>query len=100
MPLYALRLRPRNLQAATVTWNKRGGPVPRFMDVHDDLKLPTEAIEQITQDTKDGKYDEFGVRQLELFHNAEGKVYCLLEPLCRRIPSQAESRHRPARILH
>ena len=49
------------------------------MDVHDDLKLPTEAIEQITQDTKDGKYDEFGVRQLELFHNAEGKVYCLLE---------------------
>jgi hypothetical protein len=36
-------------------------------------------ILQITRDTKDAKADEFGVRQLELFHNAEGKVYCLLE---------------------
>jgi hypothetical protein len=23
--------------------------------------------------------DQFGVRQLELYHNADGKVYCLLE---------------------
>jgi hypothetical protein len=53
--------------------------VPRFMDFHDDLKLPGEAIEQITQETKDGKADQFGVRQIELFHNADGKVYCLLE---------------------
>jgi hypothetical protein len=53
--------------------------VPTFMDFHDDLKLPGEAIEQITRDTKDSKSDEFGVRQVELFHNAEGKVYCLLE---------------------
>ncbi len=43
------------------------------------LKLPTEAIDQIAQDTKDGKADGFGVRQVELFHNADGKVYCLLE---------------------
>jgi hypothetical protein len=49
------------------------------MDFHDDLKLPAEAITQITQDTKDEKADEFGVRQMELFHNADGKVYCLLE---------------------
>jgi hypothetical protein len=49
------------------------------MDFHDDLKLPHEAIEQITQDTKDSKSDEFGVRQVELFHNTDGKVYCLLE---------------------
>ena len=49
------------------------------MDFHDDLKLPSEVILQITRDTKDAKADEFGVRQLELFHNAEGKVYCLLE---------------------
>jgi len=53
--------------------------MPKFMDYHDDLKLPSEAIAQITQDTKDAKSDEFGVRQLELFHNTEGKVYCLLD---------------------
>ena len=53
--------------------------MPQFMDFHDDLKLPGEAIQQITQDTKDEKADEFGVRQVELFHNADGKVYCLLE---------------------
>jgi hypothetical protein len=49
------------------------------MDYHDHLLLPDEAIEQITQDTKDGKADAFGVRQVELFHNSDGKVYCLLE---------------------
>ena len=53
--------------------------MPQFMDFHDDLKLPDEAIQQITQETKDGKYDQFGVRQIELFHNANGHVYCLLE---------------------
>lgn len=53
--------------------------MPTFMDFHDDLKLPPEAIESIGQGTKDGVYDEFGVRQLELFHNPDGKVYCLLE---------------------
>jgi hypothetical protein len=49
------------------------------MDFHDHLALPDEAIQQITQETKDGTADQFGVRQIELFHNAEGKVYCLLE---------------------
>jgi hypothetical protein len=49
------------------------------MDFHDDLQLPDEAIQQITQETKDHKSDEFGVRQVELFHNADGKVYCLLD---------------------
>ncbi len=53
--------------------------MPQFMDFHDDLKLPDEAIRQITQETKDRKSDEFGVRQVELFHNADGKVYCLVE---------------------
>ena len=53
--------------------------MPRFMDYHDDLKLPQSAIDQLTQATKDGATDEFGVRQVELFHNADGKVYCLLE---------------------
>ena len=55
--------------------------MPRFMDYHDDLKLPPEAIEQIAQGTRDGVSDEFGVRQVELYHNADGKVYCLLEDI-------------------
>ncbi len=53
--------------------------MPRFMDVHDDLKLPAEAIKQFTQETRDGVTDEFGVRQVELFHNDDGKVFCLLD---------------------
>jgi hypothetical protein len=53
--------------------------MPQFMDFHEDLKLPAEAIEQIGQGTRDGAVDEFGVRQVELFHNADGKVYCLLD---------------------
>jgi hypothetical protein len=53
--------------------------MPQFMDYHDDLKLPAEAIEQIAQGARDGATDEFGVRQIELYHNADGRVYCLLE---------------------
>jgi len=59
--------------------NGRDNDVPRFMDYHDDLKLPAEAIEQIAQGTRDGTADELDVRLNELFHNADGKVYCLLE---------------------
>ena len=53
--------------------------MPRFMDYHDDLKLPQGAIDQIAQGARDGATDEFGVCQLELYHNPDGKVYCLLE---------------------
>ncbi len=53
--------------------------MPTFMDFHDDLKLPDEALRNITKETEEGKVDRFGVRQVELFHNPEGKVYCLLE---------------------
>lgn len=53
--------------------------MPQYMDFHDGLKLPQEAVEQITSDAKAHKADEFGVRQVELYHNAEGKVYCLLD---------------------
>jgi hypothetical protein len=53
--------------------------MPQFMDYHDDLKLPAAAIEQIAQGARDGATDEFGVRQIELYHNADGRVYCLLE---------------------
>jgi len=53
--------------------------MPRFMDYHGDLKLPAEAIAQITDDTRHAKADQFGVRQIELYHNAQGNVYCLLD---------------------
>lgn len=53
--------------------------MPQFMDYHSDLKLPTEAIQGLTEATRNGDTDEFGVRQVELFHNADGNVYCLLE---------------------
>jgi hypothetical protein len=53
--------------------------MPRFMDYHDDLVLPPEAIEQLTEGTRQATADEFGVVQVELYHNADGKAYCLLE---------------------
>ena len=53
--------------------------MPTFMDYHDNLKLPPEAIAQITEDTRQERADQFGVRQVELYHNPEGQVYCLLE---------------------
>ncbi len=53
--------------------------MPQFMDFHRDLKLPAEAIAQIADDTRKASTDQFGVRQLELYHNADGAVYCLLE---------------------
>ena len=53
--------------------------MPQFMDFHEDLKLPAEDVEQIAQGAREGATDEFGVRQVELYHNADGKVYCLLD---------------------
>ncbi len=53
--------------------------MPRYMDFHQDLKLPAEAIEHIAEDTRNAKADQFGVRQVELYHNADGNVYCLLD---------------------
>lgn len=53
--------------------------MPKFMDYHADLVLPREAIDEIARDTRNGTADEFGVRQLELYHNSDGSVYCLLE---------------------
>lgn len=50
-----------------------------FMDYHGDLKLPAEALAQIAEDTRHARTDRFGVRQVELYHNPGGKVYCLLD---------------------
>jgi hypothetical protein len=53
--------------------------MPRYMDVHDDLKLTPEALRQIGQDAREGTADGYGVTQVELFHNPKGKVFCLLD---------------------
>ncbi|WP_369137494.1 nickel-binding protein [Modestobacter versicolor] len=53
--------------------------MPTFMDFHDDLRLPAADIAAIGEGARAGVRDQFGVRQIELFHNPEGKVYCLLE---------------------
>ena len=58
--------------------------MPRFMDFHQDLKLPAEAIEQIADDARHGRADQFGVLQVDLYHNADGRVYCLLDGLTSR----------------
>jgi Nickel responsive protein SCO4226-like len=53
--------------------------MPQFMDFHQDLTLPAEAIAQIAEDTRNARADQFGVRQVELYHTLDGKVYCLLD---------------------
>jgi hypothetical protein len=53
--------------------------MPQFMDFHPDLKLPVEAIEDISKGAHAGTSDQFGVQQVELYHNPEGKVWCLLD---------------------
>lgn len=82
-PVSGVRQRRRQLVPARAELRgntaSEGDDVPRFMDYHDDLKLPPEAIEQIAQGARDGATDEFGVRQVELFHNSDGNVYCLLD---------------------
>jgi len=50
-----------------------------FIDFHENLKLPAEAIAQIAEDARAARADQFGVRQVELYHSPEGGVYCLLE---------------------
>lgn len=53
--------------------------MPTFMDAHEGLVLPPEAIEKFRQETRDQVVDAYGVKQVELFHNADGHVYCVLD---------------------
>lgn len=53
--------------------------MPKFIDFHPDRKVPDQAIERLKKETTEGTYDEFGVRQLELYYNPNGGFYCLLE---------------------
>lgn len=70
--------------------------MPRFMDYHDDLKLSDDAIAMLAEGTRNETADEFGVRQVELYYNSEGKVYCLLEgPDAESIRKHHEALHVP-----
>jgi hypothetical protein len=53
--------------------------MPQFMDFHPELTLPQEAIDDIASGARAGTADQFGVRQVELYHNSDGTVYCLLD---------------------
>ena len=53
--------------------------MPKFMDHHNDLPLPDEVIQNIKAGLEAGARDDFGVSQLDLYYNAEGTVYCLLD---------------------
>jgi hypothetical protein len=53
--------------------------MPQFMDFHPELKLPQQAIDDIAAGAKAGTADKFGVTQVELYHNPDGTVYCLLD---------------------
>ncbi|TAK31331.1 MAG: DUF4242 domain-containing protein [Chloroflexota bacterium] len=51
----------------------------RFIDYHTELKLPQEAIQQLADEAKSGKRDQYGVRVLDVYYNPQGKVYCYLD---------------------
>ncbi len=51
----------------------------RFMDFHEDLMLPRRGHRADRREHRNAKADQFGVRQIELYHNPEGKAYCLHE---------------------
>ena len=53
--------------------------MPKFMDYHDDLKLPGEVIDSLATGAREKSADEYGVTQLEAYYNDQGKVYCLLD---------------------
>ena len=53
--------------------------MPKFMDFHPNMSISPERIEQLRHETLEGRVDQYGVRQVELFHSAEGAIYCLLE---------------------
>jgi hypothetical protein len=69
----------RRKDNGTIPMQGQEHDMARFMDFHEDLKLPAEAIAQIAEDARNARADRFGVRQVELYHNPDGKVYCLLE---------------------
>ena len=53
--------------------------MPQSMDFHPELTLPQAAIDDIAAGARAGTADQFGVRQVELYRNSDGTVYCLLD---------------------
>lgn len=54
--------------------------MPKFIDFHPSYNISPERVAQLRQEMLDGKSDQYGVRQLELYHSPQGRgVYCLLE---------------------
>jgi quinol monooxygenase YgiN len=54
--------------------------MPKFMDFHPNFQISPERVAQLRQEMVEGTVDQYGVRQLELFHSPDGLgVYCLLE---------------------
>ena len=53
--------------------------MPKFIDSHDDLKLPAEVWASLAEGTRAGTEDQFGVRQIEAYHDQAGLVYCVVE---------------------
>jgi hypothetical protein len=47
--------------------------MPKFMDFHPNMSISPERIEQLRHETLEGRVDQYGVRQVELFHSAEGE---------------------------
>jgi hypothetical protein len=68
------------LQRAENTTIGKDLSMPKFMDFHPNFRISPERVAQLRQETAEGKVDQYGVRQLELFHSPDGNgVYCLLE---------------------
>jgi quinol monooxygenase YgiN len=58
----------------------RANGLPKFIDFHPNWPVKQQSIERLREETRTGKVDEFGVRQLEFFYNPSGEgAYCLLE---------------------
>ena len=54
--------------------------MPRFMDFHPDLQVSPEGIARLRREAVEGTRDQYGVCQIDLFFNPDGKgIYCLLD---------------------
>ena len=53
--------------------------MPKFMDYHSGPRVAHGAFGDITAGANAGTADQYGVTQVELIHNLNGTVYCLLD---------------------
>ena len=57
---------------------RKGKSCPRYMDYHDDLKLPKSAIDQIAEAHAEAPPTN-SVCARSMYYNEDGNVYCLLD---------------------